>query len=207
MGKISDKKIAALYVDPKGVYSAIPDVELWGLPNRDAREYPGPWPVVAHPHCTRWCMLSGLVEARHGWKQGDDGGCFLAALKAVRRWGGVIEHPAFSKAWAAYDLNAHPTGGGWIRADWHTGNNGWTCYVEQHKYGHKAKKATWLYVCGVELLSLRWGCTLSKDVKFLVSDCHKDMDSRPRLRRKDASATPRNFADVLVEIAFSKYSL
>ena len=40
-------KVAALYVQPGGVYYGLPDVEPWGLPERDAREYAGPWPVVA----------------------------------------------------------------------------------------------------------------------------------------------------------------
>ena len=58
--------VAALYVDPRGIYAGMPDVELWGLPDRDARAYDGPHPVVAHPPCSRWCRLAGLVEARWG---------------------------------------------------------------------------------------------------------------------------------------------
>lgn len=34
---------------------------------------------------------------------------------------------------------------------------GWTCCVEQGHYGHRARKATWLYACNVELPSLIWG--------------------------------------------------
>ena len=97
--------IAALYVDPKGCYSDLPGVELWDEA-RDARNYAGPHPVVAHPPCSRWCRLAGLVEARWGHKKGDDGGCFEAALNAVRTWGGVLEHPAYSDAFPAYGLPA-----------------------------------------------------------------------------------------------------
>lgn len=102
--------IAALFVDPRGCYAELPDVDLWDE-RRDAREYPGPHRVVAHPPCSRWCRLAGLVQARWGHRIGDDGGCFRSALAAVRKWGGVLEHPAYSKAWAAHGLLAPPTGG------------------------------------------------------------------------------------------------
>ena len=103
--------IAALYVEHNGVYSGLEGVDCWDE-ERDARLYPGPHPVVAHPPCSRRCRLAGLVEARWGHRRGEDGGCFAAALASVRRWGGVLEHPAHSDAWAAHDLNPPPTGGG-----------------------------------------------------------------------------------------------
>lgn len=101
--------IAALYVEKGGAYSNLEGVDPWDE-KRDARLYDGPWPVVAHPPCTRWCRLAGLVEARWGHKKGDDGGTFAAALASVRKWGGVLEHPAYSDAWAAYDLTPPITG-------------------------------------------------------------------------------------------------
>src|SRR5947207_11553581 len=85
--------VAALYVDAKGVYANLPNVEVWDEA-RDARRYAGPWPVVAHPPCSSWCQLASVNEARWGKRIGDDGGTFAAALKAVRTFGGVLEHPA-----------------------------------------------------------------------------------------------------------------
>lgn len=81
------RTIAALYVDPRGCYADVPGVELWDEA-RDARLYAGPWPVVAHPPCTRRCRLAGLVEARWGHRRGEDGGGFAAALATSnrRRW-------------------------------------------------------------------------------------------------------------------------
>src|SRR5215472_11710687 len=95
--------IAALYVERGGVYWDLPGVDAWDE-ERDARLYAGPWPVVAHPPCQRWCLLAGLVEHMYGYKRGDDGGTFAAALESVRRFGGVLEHPAYSAAWAEFDL-------------------------------------------------------------------------------------------------------
>lgn len=194
--------IAALYVEERGVYAGLPDVDVWGI-TRDARLYAGPWPVVAHPPCTRWCRLAGLVEARWGHKRGDDGGCFASALASVRQWGGVLEHPAFSDAWAAHDLNAPPTGGGWVNADMF---GGWTCYVEQVRYGHAAKKATWLYAVAADLPSLRWGCVPDGESKALVSWCGNHVKSgevRPRLSKRAAAASPLPFRDMLLSIARS----
>lgn len=194
--------IAALYVAKNGCYFGLPDVDPWDEA-RDARTYAGPHAVVAHPPCSRWCRLAGLVEARWGHRRGDDGGCFAAALAAVRRWGGVLEHPAWSDAWAAHGLNAPPTSGGWVAADF---VGGWTCYVEQGRYGHVAKKATWLYAVGCELPSLRWGHEPDTASKALVSWCgnHTRADEkRPRVGKAAAAATPLPFRDLLLDMARS----
>lgn len=193
-------KVAALYVDPKGVYSEVEGVEVWDEA-RDARKYAGPWPVVAHPPCSRWCRLAGLVEARWGHKRGDDGGCFKAALRAVRTWGGVLEHPAYSDAWLAFDLP--PPGMGWQRGIC----GGWVAHVEQRHYGHPAKKATWLYAYGAhELPSLKWDRQRDVESEALVSWCGnhvKSGESRPRLGKRAAAATPIPFRDLLLDIARS----
>lgn len=209
-------KIAALFVEKSGVYSDLPNVELWDE-QRDARRYAGPFPVVAHPPCSRWCRLAGLVEARWGHKRGEDGGCFDAALKAVRRWGGVLEHPAYSDAWPAFGLPRPLRGGGWQRGFC----GGWSCHVEQGRYGHPAKKATWLYAFGAELPRMQWGHIADQDVIAPVSWCGNKTKrwarigdfptngsstgwaERRRLSSKEASATPLQFRDVLVAMARS----
>lgn len=192
--------IAALYVERDGAYAGLPGVDLWDEA-RDARRYDGPWPVVAHPPCSRWCRLAGLVEARWGHKKGEDDGAFEAALRSVRTYGGVLEHPAYSDAWTAFALPIPHPGGGWQRGLC----GGWTCHVEQGRYGHPAKKATWLYAYGVdELPSLRWGAIPDQQSRALVSWCGnhvKSGENRPRVGKKAASATPTEFRDVLLAIA------
>jgi hypothetical protein len=193
--------VAALFVDPAGTYSEVEGVDCWG-PDRDARTYPGPHPVVAHPPCARWCRLAGLVEARWGHRRGDDGGCFESALASVRRWGGVLEHPAYTDAWTAYGLPDPPRGGGWQRSFC----GGWVCHVEQGRYGHPAKKATWLYAFGAEPVPLRWGSIPYQESVALVSWCgnHTDrFDTRPRVGKKAAAATPPEFRDALLAMAKS----
>ena len=41
----------------------------------------------------------GSTRKPHQYKMGDDAGCFAHALAAVRRCGGVLEHPKDSHAW------------------------------------------------------------------------------------------------------------
>jgi hypothetical protein len=189
------RTVAALFVATRGCYFGVPGVDPWDEA-RDARLYAGPHPVVAHPPCSRWCRLAGFVEARWGHKRGDDGGRFAAALAAVRRWGGVLEHPAFSDAYTAFALPIPITGAGWQRGIC----GGWSCYVEQFRYGHAAKKATWLYAYGTELPTLRWGLTPDKQCAALVSWCgnHTKLE---RVGKKRAAATPLAFRDALLDMA------
>lgn len=102
------KQIAALFVRRGGVYWDLEGVDPWDEA-RDARKYNGPHPVVAHPPCSRWCRLAGLVEKRWGHKRGEDGGMFASALAAVRTWGGVLEHPAWSDAFVAHGIGDPPS--------------------------------------------------------------------------------------------------
>ena len=204
--------IAALYVEKGGAYFGLPDVDPWDE-DRDARNYNGPWPVVAHPPCARWSRLAGFTEARFGLKRGDDGGCFAAALDAVRRFGGVLEHPAYTDAWRAFDLPRPNRYGGW------TGSlldGGWSCYVEQGRYGLPAKKATWLYAYGVELPDLRWGWVPDSAGKNprdqnehgIRGGMHAWRDSwrtdgASGVHKGAPSATPPEFRDVLIAMARS----
>lgn len=178
--------VAALYVDPKGVYANLPDVDVWDEA-RDARLYDGPWPVVAHPPCTRWSILG----ACRGYRDGEDGGCFAAALDAVRRFGGVLEHPAHTLAWTMFGLPA-PARYGWATTLF---DPGYATMVDQSAYGHEARKPTWLYCVGLSPPALDWSGWKRRAVT--VSD--GGGGSNPNRR----SATPPEFRDVLLALARS----
>ncbi len=197
--------IAALYVQKDGAYWNLEGVDPWDEA-RDARRYAGPWPVVAHPPCARWCKLAGFVEHVYPgrFKKGDDKGCFKAALAAVRTWGGVLEHPEGSAAWAAHELIEPPRWGGWVVADW---QGGWTCCVEQGAYGHRGRKATWLYAHGVDVPALRWG-PASGDFRQVTGVSHNGRRASrtgvgQRLSKRQRAATPHEFRDLLLSIAKS----
>ena len=195
--------VAALYVDPNGVYAGLEDVEVWDEA-RDARLYDGPYPVVAHPPCQRWCRFAKGIEKVHGYRVGDDDGCFYAALGAVREYGGVLEHPAGSLAWDAFGLPAPKSTGGWTHSFL---DGGYSCYVEQGRYGHPMRKATWLYAYGLpELPPLRWGRRIDSELGAFKWGSRHDKTPRDRNRpRVDAlhSVTPLAFRDVLLEMARS----
>jgi len=196
--------IAALYVLPDGPYVGLPDVDPWPE-SRDARLYVGPWPVVAHPPCARWGRFwfgAPCGPQRH--VLGDDGGCFAAALAAVRRFGGVLEHPAHSHAWRYFGLERPPKEE-WTQAD---DCGGFTCAVEQGHYGHPARKPTWLYAVGVRPLpSLRWGRSAATLLLAQPSKARMAASSRVGdvafLSHRQRALTPLPFRDLLLDMARS----
>lgn len=200
--------IAALYVDPKGIYAGRSDVDCWDEA-RDARLYSGPWPVVAHPPCQRWGNFwRGGLRAGKPMKDGsicpikilgDDGGCFSSALAAVRQWGGVLEHPAGSRAWAHLGLPAPPAQG-WVRDL----TGGWSCQVEQGHYGHPARKATWLYAVSRWLPPIQWGRSGAKGRIMYSSEGRSALKcGQFPVSRATRHLTPAPFAELLLSIARS----
>lgn len=193
--------IAALFVARGGCYYDLVEVDPWDI-DRDARAYCGPHPVVAHPPCERWGRYwFGSPLGKERKIKGDDGGCFASALDAVRTFGGVLEHPADSAAWAAHGLVTPPRSGGWVSAgDW----IGWTCCVDQGHYGHRAQKSTWLYAAWCDLPSLIWGrCTGKAWIAAMSANRKVERKTIPVeiLGRKERAATPLLFRDLLLSIA------
>lgn len=145
--------IAALYVENGGVYSGLTGIDPWDE-SRDARRYVGPHPVVAHPPCKRWGkFFHGSTAKPHQFRIGEDQGAFAAALTSVRNYGGVLEHPADSKAFAWFGLPLPVRRAGWTEPDRFGGRS---CYVEQGHYGHMSRKKTWLYAVGIDYPELNW---------------------------------------------------
>lgn len=199
--------IAALYVETDGCYFGQPDIDPWDL-TRDARTYAGPHPVVAHPPCQRWGRYAkGAPCKPNQYEVGDDDGCFEAALAAVNKFGGVLEHPAHSKAWDRFGLEKPQGYHNWFPC----GEFGCTTYVEQGFYGHMSRKPTWLYAAKIELPFLRWGkgeqrihpralelhgYEKARRIGMMAMIGGKD---KTRIR----NATPPEFRDVLISIARS----
>jgi hypothetical protein len=187
--------IAALYVETDGAYFGLPNVEPWDV-TRDARQYAGPWPVVAHPPCNRWSMLANVVQARWGYKVGDDGGTFASALQAVRSFGGVLEHPAHTMAWAAHGL-LRPTYGVWSRSLF---DPGWVAEVYQRNYGHRANKKTWLYCISEYPPELDWSAPEAPEV-WISTDRPSEMLTVKNMPKAERRHTPPAFRDLLLSIA------
>jgi len=136
-----------------------------------------------------------------GYFVGDDGGCFASALAAVRRFGGILEHPALSYAWAAHDLPV-PRPWSWQRS---LLDEGWVTEVSQVAYGHEARKRTWLYYVGeADPPTLDWreppatkqvsafGLTRGSKSRWTYADA---------LDKNKSNYTPLAFRDVLLNLA------
>jgi hypothetical protein len=91
-------------------------------------------------------------------------------------------------------------------ADWF---GGWTCCVEQGRYGHYARKATWLYACKVILPELEWGKSEPRYDPTVIE--RMGMKRAKRLGELGARgggvnsapriSTPPEFRDLLLSIA------
>lgn len=193
--------VAALYVDPKGTYASDPRCDCWDE-TRDARNYRGPLPVVAHPPCEAWSKMASLRELRYGLPQGIDGGCFASALQSVFRWGGVLEHPAESLAWVEYQL-VKPVYGDWMPARDSRGRIYWVIECWQVDYGHRAQKRTWLAYVG----AVRPAPLLAQKkqhvacVSGMTNRSKRPTSNHNRVWSAEAKRSPVKFADALVALA------
>ena len=87
-----------------------------------------------------------------------------------------------------------------------------TCCVEQGKYGHRARKATWLYVYGFKVPQLAWGPS-SAETRLMDDGFHSAEERRrakeagfvhmERLSNRERAASPIEFRDLLLGMARS----
>lgn len=215
-------------------------LDCWDA-SRDARLYDGPHPVVAHPPCKHWGRLRHLANVRcdycqlsfperrlrpdgscrhcgrSGWISSDKN-CAPRAVEQVRRWGGVLEHPAGSKLWGACGLSDVAWSPGF--PDWlDTADRpledelgGYTIEVDQVEWGHVARKRTWLYLVGVPREALEAPPFPGREPTHRCGSTTIGREDgsryRPPSNLKSASAeqrrrTPPLFAEYLIRLARS----
>ena len=128
------ERIAVLFAQLDGVYSElIPEVDLWDV-TRNAHNYNGPYPIIAHPPCGPWGRYSAVCNdsREHG----------IVAMQLVHKFGGVVEQPLGSTLYREH------------------GRRGLVEMVCQGDYGHAARKATLLYLHKGEkrMANDQWQC-------------------------------------------------
>jgi hypothetical protein len=117
-------------------------------------------------------------------------------VEQIRKWGGVLEHPAKSKLWPAAGL---PEPGERDTA------GGWTLPILQWWWGHRAEKATRLYICGCEpseIPEIPFRVGYATHVVNTGRGVRAGMPShRPHVSHKEREATTPALAARLVEVA------
>lgn len=186
---------AVLFARADSIYKTL-NADVWDEA-RDARKYPGSAPVVAHPPCRSWGRLRMLANPAPGERE-----LAFFAVEQVRKFGGVLEHPATSLLWPEAGL---PEAG---EVDAY---GGWTLPVLQFQWGHRAAKATKFYIVGCSPRDL-------PDIPFALGEApavcgtsgqrrdgsrlHKgDAGWRPEISKREREATPPQLATWLLEVA------
>lgn len=177
--------VAVLFARADSCYKALPGCDVWDA-ERDARRWPGGCPVVAHPPCRAWGRLRHFAKPRP-----DEKALALWAVEQVRKFGGVLEHPASSTLWPAAEL---PTPGS--RDQW----GGWTLPIRQHWWGHRAEKATLLYIVGCEPANVP-PLPYRMDEPTHVVQSRKRTGYRPHITKAEREHTPPELAKWLAELA------
>lgn len=170
------KKVAVLFARPDSIYKKILGCDVYDK-ERDARNFLGGLPVIAHPPCRAWGNYAYKAKPEPGEKE-----LAFFAVDAVRRCGGVLEHPATSKLWKAAGL---PMPG---RRDEY---GGFTISVDQGWFGHRAIKKTFLYICGI----------LPGDLPEFTMKFRLDHVPVEKMGLAEREATPAGFASWLFSLA------
>jgi hypothetical protein len=174
--------VAVLCVSRKSVYHRLSDVECYDA-SRDAYSFLGGCPVVTHAPCRAWsAFTSHQAKPLPGEKE-----LAIFCAQRLRECGGVFEHPAHSRAFAACCL---PVAG-------QSKGDLWTIEVWGAEFGFRLLKRTWLCFSGVS----------PRDVKLPARLVPHGGDRRREqlMSRNQRAATTLEMAEWLVNIARSSH--
>lgn len=179
--------VAVLFARSDSVYKTILGCDVYDV-DRNALTFNGGLPVVGHPPCRAWGKLRHFAKPVEGEKE-----LAFFCVDQIRQNGGVLEHPKHSKLWEAYGL---PDG---QEVDEF---GGFSLNVDQFWFGHKARKETKLYICGVNRKDLpqmpfaigepEYVCSMSKA---------KHRPVKKEISKAEREHTPIEFASWLIDVA------
>lgn len=173
------RTVAALCVAARSIYKRIEGVEAYDE-KREARSFPGGMPVVAHPPCRAWSAHTAhQAKPMPGEKE-----LGIWCADKLRAEGGVLEHPAHSRLFAAARL---PQPGVTTRGDL------WTMEVWQAWWDYPMKKTTWLCFCGINPGDV--------NLPFRLHPRGGDRRREQLMSRHQRSASTESFARWLVNLA------
>lgn len=191
------KSVAVLFARADSIYKTMPECDVYDI-ERDAMTFQGGMPIVAHPPCRAWGRLAHMAKPRP-----DEKDLARWAVVQIRCYGGVLEHPSASKLWDDQALGS-------VRAPDRAG--GWTLPISQCWFGHRAEKATKLYIVGCMPADLpKLPFELGKGTHVIAQDTRGknggprakkgDRNWRPSVSHAEREATPEALARWLVEVA------
>lgn len=181
--------VAVLFARADSVYKTLPDTDVWDI-ERDARQYAGEAPVVAHPPCRAWGRMRHFAKPRPDEKE-----LAFFAIDQVRKCGGVLEHPEGSSLWPAAGL---PKPGAIDEY------GGFTFPISQKWWGHRAEKMTLLYIVGCRPADLPpVPFSMHEPSHVVASSMFRkgDLQWKPHLRKDEREHTPMALAAWLCEVA------
>ena len=182
-------KVAVLFARKDSIYKTMPECDVYDI-DRDARNYDGPLPIVGHPPCRAWGVLSHIAKPRFDEKELSPW-----CVDQIRKWGGVLEHPKASRLWKFRNL---PEPGE------RDSFGGFSLMMPQYWFGHLAEKKTKFYICGIEPNQIPIPPLKLGRAEFVVTTNHsykRKIKQRPELGPKDREKTPDALAHWLVELA------
>lgn len=163
--------IAALFTRKNSPYLAL-GCDCYDY-ERNALTWQGGAPAVFHPPCRSWGQLAHMAKPRPGERE-----LALWAMQKVRQFGGVLEHPINSRLWSVSGCL------GWgVRDEF----GGVLVPLYQSSFGHRAPKATCLYMVGIQVPEIPQPRPTETTVE--------------RMCRAEREATPFELAQWLVDLA------
>jgi len=177
------KKITVLFVRKDSIYKEL-ETDCWDI-EKDARKWTGGEAAIYHPPCRAWGQLSHFAKPR-----ADEKELAIWSIKQIRKYGGVLEHPRTSRLWDEMKL---PKGN---EIDEY---GGFTLCIDQFWFGHKAKKNTLLYICGISKKEVPDYPLKFEPVMHTV-DRPRGNYGKKQITKKEREATPKLLAEWLIKL-------
>lgn len=191
--------VAVLFARTDSIYKTLPGCDVRDA-QRDARNWAGGAPIVGHPPCRGWGTMSHLATNATP----DEIALGPWCVDRIRENGGVLEHPKRSKLWPRMSLPRGPERDAW---------GGWTLPIFQSWFGHRAEKATLLYIVGCEPANVPPFPLVLGHATHVITQYRKDAGPggrrlrkgdpgwRPEVSDAEREHTPLALASWLIDLA------
>lgn len=167
--------ISILFTQQNSIYQLLGQ-DCWNI-EKNALRWPGGNPIICHPPCRTWGKFKWASKPTPGEKN-----LAIWSIHKIRLWGGILEHPSTSTLWQELDLPLPGSTDKW---------GGWTLNIDQHWFGHRAKKNTHLYLVGIK----------PKQIPEYPICLNKPPGRIEYMGKKERESTPIKFAQWLIETA------